>query len=59
VGPHRLRAFFATDLKNRGVDAFTIRDAMRHKNLTTTNQYVGKGTPERMSRIMESLSPTL
>jgi integrase len=57
VKPHRLRAFFATDLKDRDVDSFTIRDMMRHKNITTTNLYVGRGTPERRAKIMETLTP--
>ncbi len=56
VSPHRLRAFFATDLKDRGKDAFTIRDLMRHKNITTTNLYVGVTSPEQASKIMESLT---
>jgi len=56
VGPHRLRAFFATDAKDKGLDAFTIRDLMRHKNITTTNLYVGQSSTERLSRIMEELA---
>jgi len=56
VGPHRLRAFFATDAKDKGLDAFTIRDLMRHKNITTTNLYVGQSSTERLSKIMEELA---
>lgn len=56
VGPHRLRAFFATDAKDRGLDAFTIRDLMRHKNITTTNLYVGQSSTERLAKIIEELS---
>lgn len=56
VGPHRLRAFFATDAKDRGLDAFTIRDLMRHKNITTTNLYVGQSSPDRLATVVESLS---
>lgn len=55
VGPHRLRAFFATDLDERGYSAFTIRNMMRHSSITTTNRYVGRGTIERRSGIMERL----
>lgn len=55
VGPHRLRAFFATDAKEKGIDAFTIRDLMRHKNIQTTNLYVGQSSPERLKKITESL----
>jgi integrase len=56
VGPHRLRAFFATDAKDRGLDAFTIRDLMRHKNITTTNLYVGQSSAERLARIVEDIA---
>jgi|SRR6266540_4863822 len=56
VGPHRLRAFFATDAKDKGLDAFTIRDLMRHKNITTTNLYVGQSSTERLAKIVEQLA---
>lgn len=56
VSPHRLRAYFATDAKDKGLDAFTIRDLMRHKNITTTNLYVGQSSTERLARIVEQLS---
>ena len=55
ISPHRLRAFFATDLKDRGYDPFTIRDMMRHKNVSTTNTYVGPPTPAKQTEIIESL----
>ena len=55
ISPHRLRAFFATDLKDRGYDPFTIRDMMRHKNVATTNDYVGPPTPAKQAQIVESL----
>ncbi len=58
VGPHRLRAFFATNAKDKGLDAFTIRDLMRHKNITTTNLYVGQSSTERLTSIVEQLSKT-
>ena len=56
VGPHRLRAFFATDAKDKGLDAFTIRDLMRHKNITTTNLYVGQSSTQRLARIVEEIA---
>jgi integrase len=56
VGPHRLRAYFATDAKDKGFDAFTIRDLMRHKNITTTNLYVGQSSTERLAKIVEQLA---
>lgn len=55
VSPHRFRAFYATDLRDRGVDPFTIRDGMRHKNIQTTNLYVGPTSQKRMAEIAESL----
>ena len=56
VGPHRLRAFFSTDAKEKGADAFTIRDLMRHKNITTTNIYVGAASFETKRKILERLN---
>lgn len=56
VGPHRLRAFFATNAKDKGFDAFTIRDLMRHKNITTTNLYVGNSSTERLSNIIQTIA---
>ena len=56
VSSHRLRAYFATDAKDRGMDSFLIRDLMRHRNLTTTNTYVGTATPHALQAAMESLS---
>lgn len=56
VGPHRLRAYFATDAKDKGFDAFTIRDLMRHKNIATTNLYVGQSSTERLAKIVEDIS---
>ncbi len=56
ASPHRLRAFFATDSKNKGLDAFVIRDLMRHVSIKTTNEYVGRSTPEEVSNYMEFLA---
>lgn len=56
VSTHRLRAYFATDAKDRGFDSFLIRDLMRHRNLTTTNEYVGRSTPHALEQAMESLA---
>ncbi len=57
VSPHRLRAFFATDLDERGKTGFTIRNMMRHKKSATTDLYIGPGTPLGKAKIMESLTP--
>jgi len=59
VSPHRLRAFYATDQKNRGRNPFTIRDGMRHKSVDTTNDYVGPPTPEEREKIASTLLSTV
>ncbi len=55
ISPHRLRAFFATDAKDKGKDGLIIKDLMRHKNLRTTEIYVGSSTPEQLSKVIETL----
>lgn len=37
--PHDLRRSFATKLLDNGVDVFTVRDAMGHSSVTTTQKY--------------------
>jgi integrase/recombinase XerD len=56
VGPHRLRAFFATDAKDKGKDGLMIKDLMRHKNLATTEIYVGRASPQTLRRVIEELA---
>jgi site-specific recombinase XerD len=56
VGPHRLRAFFATDAKDKGKDGLMIKDLMRHKNLTTTEIYVGRASAQTLRRVVEELA---
>ena len=46
---------FATDSRDSGLDAFMVRDLMRHKNVNTTNSYVGRATPSQVSEAMERL----
>lgn len=55
VGPHRFRAFFCTDNDERGVPPFTNRDLMDHKDLRSTNRYIGRKTPGRLLQVLESL----
>ena len=38
--PHKLRSTFATSLSRMGVDRFTVKEAMNHKNLKTTEGYI-------------------
>ncbi len=56
VTPHRLRAFFATDAKNKGYTPFQIKDLMRHMNLKTTEVYVGPSTPEQLTKMVRGLA---
>lgn len=56
VTPHRLRAFFATDAKNKGYTPFQIKDLMRHRNLKTTEVYVGPSTPEQLTKMVRGLA---
>jgi integrase/recombinase XerD len=56
VGPHRLRAFFATDAKDKGKDGLMIKELMRHKNLATTEIYVGRASPQTLRRVVEELA---
>lgn len=39
-GAHRLRHRYGTDLARSGVDAFTLRDLMRHASMSTTQGYI-------------------
>jgi len=41
--------------RKKGLDAFSIHDLMSHRNITTTNLYVGKTSPEMLRKIVESL----
>lgn len=56
IGPHRLRAFFATDAKDKGKDGLMIKDLMRHKNFATTEIYVGKASPQTLRKVVEELA---
>jgi integrase len=56
VGPHRLRAFFATDAKDKGKDGLMIKDLMRHKNFSTTEIYVGRASPQTLRKVVEELA---
>ncbi|MNP65073.1 Tyrosine recombinase XerD [compost metagenome] len=41
--PHDLRRTFATSMLDNGEDLITIRDAMGHASVTTTQQYDRRG----------------
>lgn len=62
VGPHRLRAFYNQDMKEKGIDVSIRRDMMRHKSITTTVNSYETGIPfearrKVLERIEESKSP--
>lgn len=40
VWPHVLRASFATNMSNAGVDSLVLRDLMGHESVATTQMYV-------------------
>lgn len=57
VGPHRLRAFFASNAKwEKGMDPFTIRDLMRHSSVKTTEMYLGQAPPDYLQKKVEELA---
>lgn len=50
---HDLRHTFGTDLANKGVDTFTIKQLMGHKSIVSTMRYVHI-THERMRKALET-----
>jgi len=58
IGPHRLRAFFATDARDKGVEGLLIRDMMRHKDIGDTNTYVGRASAIKIQSAVDDLSRT-
>lgn len=52
--PHDLRRTFATAMLDNGEDLFTLRDAMGHASVTTTQQYDRRGE-ERLRLARERL----
>lgn len=46
VAPHDLRRTYATNLLNKNVDLLTVKEAMGHANLATTQQYDMRGHEE-------------
>jgi len=55
-GPHRFRAFTATDMADKGFTHFQIRDRMRHSKIQTTEQYVGRSTAKQLRSIVDKVS---
>ncbi len=49
--PHALRHGKGREMADRGVDAFAIRDALGHRNVATSNQYVA-ASPERLRDVL-------
>jgi integrase len=56
VGPHRLRAFFATNAHDNGEDGLTIKDLMRHTRLEQTETYIGETSKEGKLKAIDRLS---
>jgi len=50
--PHKLRHAFATRMLERGADIITVRDALGHASVATTQIYC-HSTPERLRSAME------
>lgn len=46
IYPHRLRRTFASNLNSLGIDRFTIKSAMNHKNISTTEKYIDTSDEE-------------
>lgn len=55
--PHDLRRTFATAMLDNGEDLITVRDAMGHASVTTTQQYDRRGEA-RLRRARDSLDLT-
>lgn len=53
--PHDLRRTFATALLDNGEDLITVKDAMGHASVTTTQKYDRRGE-ERLRRARDNLS---
>jgi site-specific recombinase XerD len=56
ITPHRLRAYFASDARDKGVDALVLKDLMRHADLRTTQLYTGRTSPGRLRQSVNMLS---
>lgn len=56
VTPHALRRLFATSLRESDVDLDDIRTLMRHRRIETTLDCYIRPNPDRLDRIMESLT---
>lgn len=52
--PHDIRRTFATTMLDNGEDLITVRDAMGHASVTTTQQYDRRGD-ERLRRARDNL----
>jgi len=59
VSPHRLRAFYATQAKDKNVNPYKIKEKMRHANLSTTERYIGPMTARESHEITELLGQPL
>jgi integrase len=56
AGPHRLRAFFNSDMKRKKVDLGDRKDMMRHKSLSSTMKYEEELHYEEKQEVMSKLT---
>lgn len=54
VHPHGLRHSYAYDLSSEGIDVNTIRLALGHSNLSTTQRYIDHLRPEQLISVLAS-----
>ena len=57
--PHLMKHALGKYLKKMGVDQFGIRDQLQHKNVATTNRYVGVNDPEERTAIARRVGENL
>lgn len=51
ITPHSFRHFFGTRLQQAGVDAYTIKTLMGHKDITSTDTYFNTSEARRRSAV--------
>lgn len=58
VSPHRLRAFFATNARDKGITGPMIQQGMRHKKYASTELYIGPASTEQLVATVDQLTKT-
>jgi len=57
--PHLMKHALGKYLKKLGYDMFDIRDQLQHKNVGTTNRYVGVNDPEERTDVARKVGDNL